>query len=75
MRCPSWPFRFGRNPWRKPVTETQRQASRRNARHLNKPRENHEDLPQSADGTSGTTLAKHGPHDRENDGIAVVEKP
>jgi hypothetical protein len=40
--CPSWPFRFGRSPWRKPATQAQRDASRRNARHLRKPRENHE---------------------------------
>lgn len=25
-RCPSWPFRLGVNPWRKPLSEEQRQA-------------------------------------------------
>jgi len=32
-RCPSWPFRLGRNPWRI-VTDAQRAASRSNAKHL-----------------------------------------
>lgn len=36
VRCPSWPFRFGRSPWRKPASEAQRAASRRNARFLKK---------------------------------------
>ena len=31
MACPSWPFRMGKNPWRVPATEAQREASRRNA--------------------------------------------
>jgi hypothetical protein len=30
--CPLWPFRFGLDPWRKPATDAQRQASVRNAR-------------------------------------------
>jgi len=31
MACPSWPFRTGKNPWRAPASEAQREASRRNA--------------------------------------------
>jgi hypothetical protein len=31
MACPSWPFRMGKNPWRAPASEAQREASRRNA--------------------------------------------
>ena len=74
-RCPSWPFRFGRNPWRKPATEAQREASRRNARYLQNQRENHEVLQQSADRCPETMLPKDLPHARENDGTAVVQRP
>jgi hypothetical protein len=34
MTCPSWPFRTGKNPWRAPPSEEQREASRRNAARL-----------------------------------------
>ena len=27
--CPSWPFRMGKNPWRPPISEARRKASRR----------------------------------------------
>lgn len=33
-QCPLFPFRFGKNPWRPPVSEAQRQASRRNVATL-----------------------------------------
>jgi hypothetical protein len=29
--CPSWPFRTGKNPWRAPASEAQREAARRMA--------------------------------------------
>jgi hypothetical protein len=31
VSCPSWPYRTGKNPWRAPPSEAQREASRRNA--------------------------------------------
>jgi len=34
MACPSWPFRTGKNPWRAPASEAQREASRRNAARM-----------------------------------------
>lgn len=27
-RCPSWPFRMGKNPWRQPPSEAQREHAR-----------------------------------------------
>jgi hypothetical protein len=33
VRCPSWPFRMGRNPWRQ-VTEARREAGRRLAARI-----------------------------------------
>jgi len=36
-QCPLFPFRLGKNPWRAPVSEAQRQASRRNIATLAKP--------------------------------------
>jgi hypothetical protein len=33
-QCPLFPFRLGKNPWRAPVSEAQRQASRRNVATL-----------------------------------------
>jgi hypothetical protein len=33
--CPSWPWRMGVNPWRKPASETQRQAAREVAARIN----------------------------------------
>jgi len=31
MACPSWPFRTGRNPWRREMSEEQREARRQRA--------------------------------------------
>src|SRR5262249_60667612 len=36
-QCPLFPFRFGKNPWRPPASEAQRQASRRNVATLANP--------------------------------------
>jgi hypothetical protein len=36
-QCPLFPFRFGKNPWRPPASEAQRQASRRNVATLVNP--------------------------------------
>ena len=34
VTCAAWPFRLGRNPYRAPSSEAQREASRRNAAKL-----------------------------------------
>jgi hypothetical protein len=36
-QCPLFPFRFGKNPWRAPASEAQRQASRKNVAALVNP--------------------------------------
>jgi hypothetical protein len=33
--CPSWPFRMGTDPWRKPASEARRDAARRTMTALN----------------------------------------
>src|ERR1700736_1798976 len=33
--CPSWPFRMGTHPWRKPASEARREAARRTMAKLN----------------------------------------
>ena len=33
--CPSWPFRMGTDPWRKPASEARREAARRTITKLN----------------------------------------
>src|ERR1700738_1208112 len=33
--CPSWPFRMGTHPWRKPASEARREAARRTMEALN----------------------------------------
>lgn len=41
VRCPSWPFRLGADPWRVPVvTPAQRAARRANAARINAARKN-----------------------------------
>jgi hypothetical protein len=35
VNCPSWPFRMGTDPWRKPVSEARREAARRTMTRLN----------------------------------------
>jgi hypothetical protein len=35
MRCPSWPFRMGTDPWRKPASDARREAARRTMTRLN----------------------------------------
>jgi hypothetical protein len=38
VKCPSWPYRMGSSPWRKPMTDEQREAARVRARqNLAKP--------------------------------------
>lgn len=33
--CPSWPFRMGTDPWRKPASEARREAARRTMGEIN----------------------------------------
>jgi hypothetical protein len=33
--CPSWPFRMGTDPWRKPASEARREAARRTMAEIN----------------------------------------
>jgi len=33
--CPSWPFRTGKNPWRAPPSEAQRESARRSIARMN----------------------------------------
>jgi hypothetical protein len=33
--CPSWPFRMGTDPWRKPASEARREAARRTMVRIN----------------------------------------
>jgi hypothetical protein len=33
--CPSWPFRMGTDPWRKPASEARREAARRSISGIN----------------------------------------
>src|SRR5215831_18606846 len=35
VKCPSWPFRMGTNPWRKPPSEARREAARQAMTNLN----------------------------------------
>ena len=35
VKCPSWPFRLGTNPWRKPPSEARREAARQAMTNLN----------------------------------------
>jgi hypothetical protein len=35
VQCPSWPFRMGTNPWRRPASEGRREAARRVMTKLN----------------------------------------
>jgi hypothetical protein len=35
VECPSWPFRMGTDPWRKPASEARRKAARRTMARIN----------------------------------------
>jgi hypothetical protein len=35
VRCPSWPFRMGTDPWRKPASEARRASARRTMEGIN----------------------------------------
>ena len=35
VKCPSWPFRLGTNPWRKPASDARRDAARRSMAQVN----------------------------------------
>ena len=54
--CPSWPFRMGTDPWRKPASEPRREAARRTMTSLNARRRKQDGTAPSAsppdDGTA-----------------------
>jgi len=54
--CPSWPFRMGTDPWRKPASEARREAARRTMTSLNTRRRKQDGTAPSAsppdDGTA-----------------------
>jgi hypothetical protein len=35
IQCPSWPFRMGTNPWRRPASEGRREAARQSMTRIN----------------------------------------
>jgi hypothetical protein len=35
VKCPSWPFRMGTDPWRKPASQARREAARRRMAEIN----------------------------------------
>src|SRR5262249_21373846 len=39
VECPSWPFRMGTNPWRRPASEARRQAARQAMAQINRRRQ------------------------------------
>ena len=41
LRCPSWPYRIGANPWRAPASEERKEAARRLAAQMHERRRNH----------------------------------
>ena len=60
MACPSWPFRTGRNPWRAPASEAQREASRRNAARMHAASSDTVKITGPSDGTSAPALTDRG---------------
>lgn len=46
--CPSWPFRMGTDPWRKPASEARREAARRTMTNLNNRRRKRDGTQPSA---------------------------
>ena len=56
LRCPSWPFRMGKSPWRKPPSNEQREAMRESGRRLAKAQKSRpSDTQDDAAGTSAPT--------------------
>jgi hypothetical protein len=58
VRCPSWPFRMGKNPWRAPLSEAQLEARRESAARMARAVKNALPLRASdaTDGVAGTSL-------------------
>jgi hypothetical protein len=46
--CPSWPFRMGTDPWRKPASAARREAARRTMTSLNARRRKQDGIESSA---------------------------
>jgi hypothetical protein len=52
--CPSWPFRMGTDPWRKPASEARRKAARRAMTTLNARRNRNGTAPSTTPPGHGT---------------------
>jgi hypothetical protein len=48
VECPSWPFRMGTDPWRKPASEARREAARRTMSQINSRRRKQDGTEPSA---------------------------
>jgi len=56
VECPSWPFRMGTDPWRKPASEARREAARRVMSNLNSRRRTRDGTaPPGSPPNDGTT--------------------
>jgi hypothetical protein len=54
VKCPSWPFRMGTDPWRKPASQARREAARRRMTDINARRRKRDGAEPS------TSLPDHG---------------
>ena len=59
VACPSWPFRMGKNPWRAPPSEAQREARRESAARMARAVRNI--VPLTASEATGDGADPHGP--------------
>lgn len=57
-KCELWPYRFGKNPFRSPVTEKQRAASQRNAKKLHRRAEKPVDGTDASDESGGSATPR-----------------
>jgi hypothetical protein len=48
VKCPSWPFRMGADPWRKPASEARRESARRTMTQINNRRRERDGVKPSA---------------------------
>jgi len=65
--CPSWPFRMGTDPWRKPASEARREAARRTMASLNARRNRNGTAPSPTPPDHGTA-----PPSAEGSGVAPI---
>lgn len=79
--CPSWPFRMGSDPWRKPASTARREAARRTMTNLNARRRKQDGAepsishshdgtaPSPAAGSGGAATWANGRHHRERNTV------